>query len=41
MRHARPDIKAGIDAGGHGALDIASRVIEQDFVVADVNANGR
>ena len=31
----------GIDTGGHGTLDISSRVIKQDFVVADVNADRR
>jgi hypothetical protein len=33
-------VKAGIDAGGHGTLDVSSRVIEQHLVVADVNADG-
>ena len=41
MRHAGPHIKPGIDAVGDGTLDITSRVIEQHFVVADVNADGR
>src|SRR5258708_35791808 len=41
MWHARPHIKPGIDTAGYGALDVSSRVIEQHFVVADVNANGR
>ncbi len=41
MRHPHPDIKPGIGSGGNGTLDIAARIIEQDFVVADVNADGR
>src|ERR1700752_4515778 len=39
--HARPHIKPGIDTGGRRPLDVSSRVIEQHFVVANVNANGR
>src|SRR5258706_11149176 len=41
MWHAHPHIKPGIDTSGNSALDVSSRVIEQHFVVAGVNANGR
>jgi hypothetical protein len=41
MWHACPHIKPSIDTMRHGALDVSSRVIEQHFVVADVNADGR
>lgn len=41
MGHPHLHVKPGIGACGHGTLDVSLRVIEQDFVVADVDADRR
>ena len=41
MGHPHPDINSGIDACGNCTLTIAERVVQQHFVVTDVNAGGR
>ncbi len=41
MRHAFPDIERGIDVGGDGALHIAPRIVQQHFVIADMDAERR
>jgi hypothetical protein len=33
--------RADIDPGGNGTLNIPERIIEQHFVVTDVNVDGR
>ena len=38
MGHAFPDIESGIDASGDGALKVTARVVEQNFVIADMDA---
>src|SRR5882762_5034714 len=40
MWHAHPHISPGIDACGNCTLDISERVVQQHFVVTDVNADG-
>ena len=39
--HPHPHISSGIDAGGNCTLNISERVVQQHFVVTDVNAGGR
>ena len=39
--HPCPHIDPGIDPSGKGALNIPERIIEQYFVAAYVNADGR
>jgi hypothetical protein len=39
--HSHPHIEPGIDPGGNGTLNIPERIIEQYFVVTDVNVDGR
>src|SRR5258706_2807994 len=39
MWHPHPHISSGIDACGDCTLDISERVVQQDFVVTDVNAD--
>jgi hypothetical protein len=41
MRHPHPHISPGIDARGNCTLNVSERVVQQDFVVTDVNAGGR
>ena len=41
MRHAFPHIHVCIHTGRDGPLDIADRVIQQHFIVADMNTNRR
>jgi hypothetical protein len=41
MWHPHPHISSGIDACGNGTLNISERVVQQHFVVTDVNAGGR
>src|SRR5690242_16890526 len=41
MWHPHPHIGSGIDARGNRTLDISERVVQQHFVVTDVNAGGR
>src|SRR5258708_29939705 len=41
MWHPHPHISSGIDGCGNCALNISERVVQQHFVVADVNAGGR
>ena len=41
MWHPHPHIKPGIDACGNCTLNISERVVQQHFVVTDVNAGGR
>jgi len=41
MGHPNPHIGTGVDACGSRTLDISERVVQQHFVVADVNACGR
>jgi hypothetical protein len=40
MRHFQPHIKPGIKSGTNGTFDILARIIQQHFVVSDVNAEG-
>ena len=39
MGHPHPHIDPGIDACGDCALDISERIVQQHFVIADVNAD--
>jgi hypothetical protein len=39
--HSHPYVELCIDARGDGALYIAARVVEQHFVVSNVNADWR
>src|SRR5260221_6328415 len=41
MWHPHPHISPGIDACGNCTLNISERVVQQHFVVTDVNAGGR
>jgi hypothetical protein len=41
MWHPDPHISSGIDACGNCTLNISERVVQQHFVVTDVNAGGR
>src|SRR2546422_4825199 len=41
MWHPHPHISSGIDAGGNRTLHISERVVQQHFVVTDVNEGGR
>src|SRR5258706_7208503 len=41
MWHPHPHISPSIDACGNCTLDISERVVQQHFVVTDVNAGGR
>ena len=41
MGHPHPHLELSIDTGRNRALDMSSRVIEQYFVVADMNADRR
>jgi hypothetical protein len=40
MWHPHPDINSGIEACGNCTLNISERVVQQHFVVTDVNAGG-
>jgi hypothetical protein len=40
VRHPHPHIKPGIDACGNCTLGIAERVVQQHFVITDMNADG-
>ncbi len=39
MRQPQPYVQGGIDARCDGALRIAARVVQQHFVVSDMNAD--
>jgi hypothetical protein len=41
MWHPHPHISSGIDACGNCTVNISERVVQQHFVVTDVNAGGR
>jgi hypothetical protein len=41
MWHPHPHISSGIDACGNCTLNISERVVQQRFVVTDVNPGGR
>ena len=41
MRHPHPHISPGIDACGKRTLNKSERVVQQHFVVTNVNADGR
>ena len=41
MWHPHPNVDPGIDARGSGPLDEPERVVEQHFVVTDMNAGRR
>ena len=41
MWHPHPHINPGIDACGNCTLNVPKRVVQQHFVVTDVNADGR
>jgi hypothetical protein len=41
MRHSHPYVELCVDADRDGALYIAARVVEQHFVVSNVNADRR
>jgi len=41
MWHPHPHISPGIDACGNCTLNISERVVQQHFVVTDVNSGGR
>ena len=41
VRHPHPDVGARVDAGGSGPLNEPQRVVEQHFVVTDMNAGRR
>jgi len=41
MWHPHPHISSGIDAYSNCTLNISERVVQQHFVVTDVNAGGR
>jgi hypothetical protein len=36
VEHPHPHLQPGIDTSCDGTLDVSQRIIEQDFVVADV-----
>lgn len=38
MGHSFPDIESGVDASGDGALKVTARVVEQNVVIADMDA---
>jgi hypothetical protein len=38
MGHAFPDTQFGIDASGDRALKVTARIVEQNFVIADMDA---
>src|SRR5712671_4494301 len=40
MWHPHPHISSGVDACGNCALNVSERVVQEHFVVTDVNANG-
>jgi hypothetical protein len=40
MWHPHPHISPGIDARGNCTLNISERVVQQHFVVTDMNADG-
>jgi hypothetical protein len=39
MGHAHPHVQRGIDARRDGTLHIATRIVEQHFIVPDVHAD--
>jgi hypothetical protein len=39
VRHTLPHIKPRVDTCGDGALDVATRVVQQHLVVSYVNAD--
>jgi hypothetical protein len=39
VRHSRPYVQPGVDAGPDGALYIAARIVEKHFVGSNVNAD--
>ena len=41
MWHPHPHISSGIDARGNCTVNISERVVQQHFVVSDVNAGAR
>jgi hypothetical protein len=41
MHHPLPHIDLRIDASGSGALDVAHGIVQQNFVIADMNADRR
>src|SRR5712692_1087850 len=41
MRHSHPNVQLGVDARRDGALYIAARVVQQHFVVSNVDADWR
>jgi hypothetical protein len=41
MCHPHPYVQGGIDARCDSALDIAARIVQQDFVVSDMDADCR
>src|SRR5882762_5037225 len=41
MRHSQPYVQRGVDARRDGTLHVTARVVEQHFVVSNVNADWR
>ena len=41
MRHPYPHIKFGINTRANCPINIPARVIQENFVIADMNADGR
>jgi hypothetical protein len=41
VRHPPPQIEPGIDSGSNGTVNISARIVEQYFVVTNVNAERR
>ena len=37
--HSRPYVELGVDAGSNGPLHVASRVVEQHFIISHVEAD--
>ena len=41
MRHALPNVDLGVNACVHGSRDVAQSVVQQNFVIAHMNADRR
>jgi hypothetical protein len=41
MRQPLPDIDARVDTRGHGSLDVPQRVVQQELVISNMNADRR
>jgi hypothetical protein len=41
MRHAAPDVQVDIDTGSRCAIGISDGIVEEDLIIADVDAHRR